>query len=69
MLSIEQCRKIDSDLSLLSDDEVTEVISNLYELGQVIFDDWLENNGSKYPIRVLQKLDESNKLKVWNKQD
>ncbi len=68
MLSIEQLRKIDSKLTHLSNDEILEIRDSFYDLGQLIFDDWLENGGgSKYPVRVLQKLEETNKIKIWNK--
>lgn len=67
MLSIEQLKKIDIGLDNLPDEEVVEIRDSYYDLGQLMFDDWLENDGSKYPVGVLQKLKESNKLKPWNK--
>lgn len=64
MLSIERLRKIDPSLAHLSDDEIVEIRETLYDLGQLIFDDWLENEAvSKYPVRVLQRLSEGNKIK------
>lgn len=64
MLSPEQLKKIDPALAHLSDDEVLEVRDSLYDLGQLMFDDWLETEVvSKYPVRVLQKLKEGNKIK------
>ena len=62
MLSLEKLRKIDPKTHL-SDEEVLEIRDSLYDLGNIVFDDWLENGGSKYPTRVLQKLKVSNKLK------
>jgi hypothetical protein len=49
----------------LSEDEIIEIRSALYDLGQLIFDDWLENGAvSKYPVGVLQRLREANRIKV-----
>lgn len=63
MLPVEKLRKIDPNTHL-SDEEVLEIRDSLYDLGNIVFDDWLENGGgSKYPTRVLQKLKDSNKLK------
>jgi hypothetical protein len=64
MLAVEKLRKIDPDLTHLSNDEILEVRDALYDLGQLMFDDWLENEVvSKYPVRVLQRLKEGNKIK------
>lgn len=64
MLSLEQLRKIEPTLKILSDEEILKLRDKLYVLGQLIFDDWLENKaGSKYPTGVLQKFKESNTLK------
>ena len=68
MLTPEQLKKIDPEVSL-TDEELLEVRDSFYDLGQLIFEDWLEKaGGSKYPDRVLQKLEETNKLKSWSKQ-
>jgi hypothetical protein len=65
MLGAEQLRKIDPELAHLSDDEILEIRNSLYDLGGLIFDDWLENGAvSKYPIGVLQRLQESNKIET-----
>jgi hypothetical protein len=65
VFSIEQLLKIDSDLEGVPHEELEKTRLKLYELGQLIFDDWLENGGgSKYPTRVLHELKESNKIKV-----
>ena len=65
MLSIERLLKIDPDLANIPHEELEKTRLKLYELGQLIFADWLENEGgSKYPTRVLQKLKENNKIKV-----
>jgi hypothetical protein len=65
MLSIEKLRKIDPALAHLTDDEIIEIRDTLYDLGQLIFDDWLENDAvSKYPVGVLQRLKDGNKIKI-----
>lgn len=65
MLTIDKLRKIDSTLETISDEELLSVRDRFYDLGRLIFDDWLENKvGSKYPARVLRKLEESNKIKL-----
>jgi hypothetical protein len=65
MISIEKLKKIDPKLAHLSDDEILEIRSSLYDLGGLMFEDWLENgDGSKYPVRFLQRLRESNKMDV-----
>jgi hypothetical protein len=65
MLSVEQLKKIDPRLAHLSDDEIIEIRDTFYDLGQLIFDDWLESGAvSKYPVGVLQRLKESNKIEV-----
>ena len=65
MLSIEKLLKVDPELEKLPLEEIEKARLKLYELGQLIFDDWLENGGgSKYPTRVLHKLKESNKIKI-----
>jgi hypothetical protein len=47
MISIEECRKIDPRLEALSDEQVTKIRDMLYQLGQLAFDTWIENSGSK----------------------
>jgi hypothetical protein len=70
MLSLTQLRKIDPALAHLSDDEIIEVRDSLYDLGGLVFDDWLENGeGSKYPVRFLQRLKESNKMDICQPQE
>lgn len=65
MLSIEKLRKIDQELDDIPDEELFNIRDRFYELGRLIFDDWLENEGgSKYLGRVLQKLKESNSIKL-----
>ena len=70
MISLEKCKIIDSELKNLSDEEVVDIRDTFYRLGQLIFDDWLENKAiSKYPIGVLQKLENSNKMEIWKKKE
>lgn len=65
MLSIEKLRKIDPNLNELAEEEAVKVRDKYYELGRLIFEDWLDNvGGSKYPVGVLQKLRESNKIEL-----
>ena len=65
VLSIEKLKKYDPTLEELPDEEIIKLREQFYNLGQLIFDDWLESKGgSKYPTRVLQELKESNKIKV-----
>jgi hypothetical protein len=73
-LSIQKLRKIDPDLAHLSDDEILEIRAFFCDLGQLMFDDWLENGAvSKYPVRVsiflnVKKAGESNEAineKYW----
>jgi len=50
MFSIEKCRKIESSLNELTDDEVVDIRDSLYELAQLALEDYFENNsGSKNP--------------------
>ncbi len=60
MLSIESLKKIDPEISNLSDDEIEKIRQSFYEFGQLIFDDWHEQKfGSKSPIGSLtNKLEE-----------
>jgi hypothetical protein len=51
MISLETLRKIDSEISHISDDELEKMRQSFYDLGQLIFEDWQEQKfGSKYPI-------------------
>ncbi len=63
--SVEKLKEIDSKLADLSESEIIEIRDSLYDLGQLIFDDWLENgSGSKYPVRSLPILWNDNKIKL-----
>lgn len=53
MLSLNQLRKIDPELRNLSDDEVLKIRDSFYELGQIIYEDWGANGGSKNPVGGL----------------
>lgn len=65
MITPDQLKKIDSSFEEFSEEEILKVLASLYEQGQLIFDDWLMNKGgSKYPVGVLRKLEESNKLEL-----
>lgn len=64
MISLKQFRKIDPELSNLSDEEMDKILGSFYELGQIIYEDWLENSGSKNPIGVLRDLEKNGKIKL-----
>ena len=42
MLSIEKLREIDPELKDLSNEEIVKILASFYELGEIIWDDWLE---------------------------
>jgi len=50
MISIDDCRKLDSRLEKMSDEEVRKIRDSLYELGQLVFDTWLEEKGSNISV-------------------
>ena len=55
MLSLEKCKKIDSELKALSDKELIGARDLLYQMGQLAFDNWIkEKRSSKSPEWVLQ---------------
>lgn len=63
MLTLQECRQIDPRLNELSDEELSKVLNALYQLGQIIFDDWLtEKHGSNYPVGVLRNPGDKNKI-------
>jgi len=63
MLTLEQCRQIDPKLNKLSDEELIKVRAALYELGQIIFDDWVtEKPVPSHPVGVLRVSEEPGKL-------
>lgn len=69
MLSLEQCRKLDSETSNLSDEELVKLRGEIYDMGQLMFDSWLQQiGGSKYPVAVLQKLREVNIITSWKQE-
>ena len=54
MLSLEDIRKIDPELSDVSDAELEEVLATLYELGRLAYDvQQIEKSGSKNPVGSL----------------
>lgn len=57
MLSLTRLRKIDPILTNnLTDEELEKVRTELYEWGQLIFEDWLgQKTGSKYPVGLFSK--------------
>lgn len=59
MLSILSLRKIDTkNTADLTDAELESIKVSLYELGQLIFEDWYEQkNSSKSPVGSLTEVD------------
>lgn len=55
MISLDECRKLDSRLEKMSDEEVRKIRDSLYELGQLAFDIWLEEKGSNISVGYGQK--------------
>lgn len=54
MKSFDSLRKIDSTLKDMNDDQLIEVRLCLYELSQLIFEDWMEQQrSSKSPAGSL----------------
>ena len=54
MLSIESLRKIDSEASSLTEEELESVRQSFYDFGELIFEDWCEQKfGSKNPVGLL----------------
>lgn len=64
MISIQQLRKIDPELDNLSDEEIIQIRDALYELGQLIFEDWKKSPVSKNPVRVLRGAKRKSKIKM-----
>ena len=62
MISLEQCRKIDSTLNSLSDEELTEVRNALYELGNIAFKTWQSKKFPNFHHRLLQNNEEESKI-------
>jgi len=54
MLTLEQCRKIEPKLNGLPDEEVLDIVKDMYGLGQLAFEKWVKEKGvSKNPEWVL----------------
>lgn len=63
MLPIEQLKKKDPNLTDLPDDEIIKIRDLFYDLGTLIFDDWVRSKGSSnYPLGDLPKPQEPSKL-------
>ncbi len=64
MLSAEDIKKIDPSLSSTSEQDITELLREMYETVDLFFDIWWQNKqGSKNPTRLFQKDDIKNKIK------
>lgn len=55
MYTVEQCKKLDSRLSGLSDETLGKAVEHLYALAQLAIDSFLanKNGGSKIPFGLL----------------
>ncbi len=54
MISLDECRKLESDLMNLPDEEVTKIRNLMYGLGQLIYETWdEERTDSKIPLGSL----------------
>ena len=54
MISLDECRKLEPDLTKLSDEEVTKIRNLMYGLGQLIYETWdEERSDSKIPLGSL----------------
>lgn len=62
MISLEQCRKVDSNLEKLSDEELTEVRNALYELGNIVFKIWQDEKFPNFSPGLLQNNNKESKL-------
>lgn len=49
MLSIEECKKIDPSLADLTDDELRAVRNDLYVLGELALDSYIEKTRKQNP--------------------
>ncbi len=55
MLSYKQCRRIDPRLKDLTDEEIREVLSRLYDIAELAMNDWFKKKGgSKNPTAVVR---------------
>ncbi len=69
MISIEQSKKIDPSLKDFSDEEIMEICTALYELGQIAFYTWYrEKTDSKNPVWLFPNEINKNKLEQWKQQ-
>jgi hypothetical protein len=42
MLSVEQARKIEPDFEYLTDEEILEVLNDMYGFGQLAYEKWIK---------------------------
>jgi len=50
MISLSRIREIEPSLQHASDEEVALIREKLYGLGKLMFDTWVDENGSKIPV-------------------
>ena len=56
MISLDRIRELEPTLKDAPDEVVAQIREQLYALGQLAFDSWVEENGSKIPVG-LKKVD------------
>ncbi len=52
MLTVEQCRKIEPQLANLTDEEVLEVLNDMYGLGQLAYEKWQKERFQKSNVVI-----------------
>ena len=57
MISLDRIRELEPKLKDASDEEVAIIRDYLYGLGQLLYETWEDEQGSKIPVG-LEKLDE-----------
>lgn len=62
MISLEQCKKIDPTLERLTDEELTEVRKDLYELGSILFNMWQREKFPNFHHGLLQNQEEESRI-------
>ncbi len=58
MISLDRIRELEPKLKNASDEEVAIIREYLYGLGQLFYETWVDERGSKIPVG-LEKLDDT----------
>ena len=59
MISLDRIRELEPSLKNASEEDVAMIREQLYGLGQLLYETWQEEHGSKIPLG-LRKIDENN---------